>query len=252
MRRTETFDVMHPLEQLDFTTREVSQLWSFLDGAIMNVETRHHLWRTWGLCPRHSWGYAVLEVELRGGLPFSTTILYEDLIVRAARSLTRSLRLPWSVARRSLESRGECYTCDYEGLAHGPGAPGAQDQAQLANTRRRFRPLLLGSQEHWRPVTCPSCLGGSGPVCRQHLLAGVEPGSRDDLAAWLSQLARRLGRFKESMTWRGPEATEFERVSWVEAIGWFSGWRYPAAMLVAHDPKGLQLRSEAAGAKPDA
>jgi hypothetical protein len=82
---------------LPFSEPEIRQIWSFLDGAIMDVGTRQHLWRSWGLCPRHAWCYAVAELEIRGGRPFSTTILYEELVGRAARLISRTKLLPWAL-----------------------------------------------------------------------------------------------------------------------------------------------------------
>ncbi|MDR0360227.1 MAG: hypothetical protein LBJ87_12305, partial [bacterium] len=101
---------------LTVSTAETKQLWWFLDGAIMNVGTRHHLWASWGLCPRHSWIHAVMEIENRGGRPFSTSILLEDLLERAIRSLRRTARLPWKVARSRLKAHRECFTRGYQGL----------------------------------------------------------------------------------------------------------------------------------------
>ena len=101
------------VEGLDVSPQEARELWSFLDGSIMNVDTRHHLWKAWGLCPRHNWSYATMEIEQRGGLPFSTTILFEDLTGRAARLLQRTALLPWALVVGRLDAKASCYSCDH-------------------------------------------------------------------------------------------------------------------------------------------
>ena len=53
----------------------------------MNAAVRRRMVRTWGPCPRHAWAQAVVEIELRGGVPFTVTILYADLTGRAAATL---------------------------------------------------------------------------------------------------------------------------------------------------------------------
>ena len=42
--------------------------------------------------PHHAWGYAVAEIEVHGGGPLSTSILYEDLTRRAARVVGARLK----------------------------------------------------------------------------------------------------------------------------------------------------------------
>ncbi len=211
---------------LSFSMVEARQLWSFLDGAIMDVHVRHQLWRTWGLCPRHAWGYAIAEIEVRGGRPFSTAILYEDLVGRAA-GLAGSRALPWRLALARLRTRGVCFTCDYVALARSHTDTGLGDVLARMNDRRRTTVLLAASRREWRARACPECLAGEGPVCRPHLLAGVRPpGGRRRLAGALWDLRRRLHVLVRSMTWRGPVAGAAEEASWVEALAWFGGWRF--------------------------
>jgi hypothetical protein len=77
---------------LDLTPAEVKQLRLFVRGAMMDLGVREHLWRSWGFCPRHTWAHAIVEVELVGGLPFGTAILYEDL-AGELRALARRLHV---------------------------------------------------------------------------------------------------------------------------------------------------------------
>lgn len=90
-----------PYRGPELRSPELKELQSFLDGAIMDVGIRHHLWRSWGLCERHGWCYAVVELEIRGGRPFSTAILYEDLALRSGRWCASSSRSGASRAARA-------------------------------------------------------------------------------------------------------------------------------------------------------
>ncbi len=93
---------------LDYSAAEVKQLWWFRDGAIMSVPIRDRLWDARGLCHRHAWGYAVLEIELLAGQAFSTAVLYADLTDRAAKLVgKRGMRKP------KLNADGFCMTCDH-------------------------------------------------------------------------------------------------------------------------------------------
>jgi hypothetical protein len=76
----------------ELSIREVKQLWWWQrDGAIMTPRIRGQLRRAFGLCPRHTWAHFAAECELRGR-PFSTAILYQDLVSWAAQSLRQAPR----------------------------------------------------------------------------------------------------------------------------------------------------------------
>lgn len=53
-----------PDEEHPLAVEEVRLLWSFVHGDIMDGSTRSALRRSWGLCARHSWGHAIVEIEL--------------------------------------------------------------------------------------------------------------------------------------------------------------------------------------------
>lgn len=215
-----------------FSVSEIKQLWSFLDGAIMNVDTRHHLWKSWALCSRHAWCYVVTEVEIRGGQPFSTAILYEDLIGRAARTVSRITLVSWGMVAARLEPQANCFACDYVEASKGWWRDEeTEKQRQRVNTLARTLPLLESHQEIWRQRACPLCLGGSGLICRQHLISGHEPNDRAEFADSLASLKHRLRVFVKSMTADGKHATPEESVSWVEGVCWFTGWGYPVQLV---------------------
>lgn len=216
---------------LEVSIVEAKELYCFLDGSIQNPHVRHQLWRNWGHCPRHSWAFAIANCELRLR-PFQTGILYEDLTGRAARLLSRPL-LPNAVARHLLRSHGSCFTCDYASLA----TPDPEYVAitQRVNRRRVITEWLAELRPWWEPRSCPFCLGGSGLVCRPHVLAG-RPWDRHRTTAGLRELEGRLQTLVRSMTWNGPTATSEDRASVVEALGWFAGWSSADAIAPRSTP----------------
>lgn len=209
------------------TLPEARQLWWFLDGAMMAPDIRRHLWRSWGFCPRHAWLHAVVELQVRGGIPFATSILYEELARRAARTTRGAPGLPWGVALGRLRARASCLTCDYVALAADDRA--GRDLLPRTNRLDRVRERLRATRPAWQARSCPLCLGGTGPVCRQHLLLGAHPSPA--LSRELERLADRLDAFVRSMTWRGRPVDALGQASWVEALGWFAGWDYPRKLL---------------------
>jgi hypothetical protein len=221
------------------TLPEVRQLWWFLDGAIMILDVRKHLRNSWGFCPRHTWLYGAVEIQLRGGDPFSTSILWEDLTRRAAQAV-RNRTLPWNLSLSRLKAGETCYTCDH--LALGDREDSIfQEYHQRARRLDRARRRFEESREHWTARSCPLCLGGDGLICRQHLLLGAEPTHR--LADQLWQLADRLDALRASLTWHGKPVGPQEQASWIEALGWFAGWDYPPKLLApggGHDRSGVQ------------
>lgn len=207
---------------------EVKDLASFIDGAAQVPDVRARLRRSWGFCGRHTWLLAVVECELRRR-PFGTSVLYEDLTARAAAALSRARARAWP---RSLVLRAgnDCSTCDFVSMtaAHGlPPDPARAARVDRVARQRRFSSLVLAARAGWEERSCPRCLGGNGPVCRPHLLAG----ERVDIEAVgnrLADVADRLGAFVRSMAWQGPVADEATASSWIEALGWFAGWSVPA------------------------
>lgn len=205
--------------RLDPTAAEERQLSSFLDGAIMDVGVRHHLWRSWGLCPRHSWQYALLELERLSGRPLSTAILYLDLVRRAGHRMRRARLLPTEARRRLLLPGADCFTCEFVRIARGEAeATGDRPQAWPAATR-----TLRQGARIWRAWGCPDCGAGEGVRCRPHLLAS---GTLDAEAAvaFLQDLGAEMTALVRSFSWNADPPTPRQRVAWVGAVGWFSGW----------------------------
>jgi hypothetical protein len=213
---------------------EVKQLRWLLDGGIMHASVREELRRSWGLCPRHAWGYALVEIELRGGLPFSTSILVEDLLVECP----RGGRGPWlGSRRRHLAGSDDCPTCRYA-TAEPEVERSWSDEAELVSRADRMRMLVASRRSaltHW---ACPECLGGGGLTCRPHLVGGAAISRR--LTDELHELAQRAQAYRRS-TEPGEEHELDERtaIAWAEALGWLAGWGVLSAWGLADggDPK---------------
>ena len=254
-----------PLAQVvDLDRDEVRELWSFLHGDVMEPGVRVHLCKALGLCPRHSWGYAIVEIELwilgagsRGGhQPFEVSLLYEDLLADVIRRLTHHRRWRRSVTDQ-LQVRASCRICDaikpsgVEPTTPSTGYAGADtDVLTLEANARIFTTAWLKETEViWRPNVCPACLSGAArdhdmtptgfsdtdidTLCRVHLIVGDQVRHIDEqqLAARLETLRRRLLRLLESMTEGGTPSTMDDDAAWVEALGWFAGWDLPLTLI---------------------
>jgi hypothetical protein len=202
--------------------QEVKHLYFFHDGAIQNPYIRAQLHRHWGFCARHAWLHAIVEYELRHWI-YTTAILYQDLVTRAADVLDNT-RVPDALRRRQLVSRGVCLVCDH--LKYAPSDPNFIEMAHWINRWEQITPRVLSIREQWQSRSCPRCLGGFGPLCRPHLL---EAGTANThlFAAPLRDLSGALSRLVKSMTYRGEPVGLADQAAWLEAVAWFSGWSLP-------------------------
>lgn len=247
-----------PAAPLVLTVEEVGLLWSFVHGDILDTAVRGALLASWGLCPRHAWGHAVVEVELwqhgagaRGGhQPFDVVVLLDDLLESAARHLTPGT---WLLHRqpRVPTPQGRCWICRQ---AHEvPSAGGLRlsyansdppSLAAEANTLTHTRGWCREAYPVWSARGCPLCAGGATAstepgkdpfelVCRHHLetLGPISRPDADRIAMRLREIRARLGHLLSSMTANGAPATAAEDSSWIEALGWFAGWGLPRYLV---------------------
>jgi hypothetical protein len=196
---------------------EVKQLWWLLDGGIMDPEFRDRLRRSWGMCPRHLWGFAVVEIELRGGVPHAASILAEDLLITGGEHRVLGF------GRRSLAADAPCPTCEYLAGADPDVEESWRDAAARAARAERTRRLLADAGAALVEHSCPDCLGGDGLVCRPHLVAKGAEGQY--LEAQLNALAHevRAGRRAHEPGAHAPTDDRAE-AAWIEALGWLAGW----------------------------
>jgi hypothetical protein len=242
---------------------EVEQLWSFLHGDVMNAGIRQHLRSALGLCPRHTWGYAVVEVELwvagagprEGHQPFDVCVLYEDLLRTVAAALSgRHVR--WHRLDQHLRSQASCRICDYLPTGAQPEQPHAGGYAGVdlaavtveANALAFTTSWCQETQPVWGLRVCPACRHehagaaaaepvGRGHVtpaqlCRRHLLvrAHVTPLEGRAVSQRLLDVQQRVVMLLQSMSAGAALPPPAVEASWIEALGWFAGWDLPLAL----------------------
>lgn len=229
VRRTDPIDLTSPAGPA--TLAEVTHLWWFSDGAIMDDGIRHHLWRSWGLCPRHAWLYFRVENEIKYQ-PLGNAILHEDLISRAAHLINSHHRPHRNLLH--LATSDSCLTCDHLASAS-TGRASFTSDLNTVRTGTRTHDWLASGRDIWSSRRCPRCptatpQAGAGEAspknyghevpCRLH----VDDRSLGDLAAYLLDLAARLHGCITSMTADGPPRAPDSDAALVEALGWVAGW----------------------------
>ena len=249
-------DALLPPGPLVLEVEEVRQLWSFVHGDVMDPGIRDALRESLGLCARHTWGYAVVEIELwqtgggvrAGHQPFDVSVLYEDLLAHVAAGLSRPRTLLHPHPESILRPRRPCYICaqlapaDVGGPRVGYASSNSAALTDEANAAQHTRRWCAETAGQWRTRVCPDCRVRPGAtagfipdadavllLCRAHLLGR---GRTDDallaaVAQRLDEVRTRLGRLNASMTVDGAPATAADDASWIEALGFFAGWALP-------------------------
>ena len=242
--------VLVPVGPLELSAEEVRQLWSFIHGDIMDGSLRRLLRASLGLCPRHTWAYAVVEIELwqagpgsRGGhQPFDVTILYEDLLEHVADGLDRKSSWLHRHPDEVLLPVGPCRLCqdmaspDLPGLRMGYANSNTEALTAEANTLIHTTTWCLETVGLWRDRLCPACdpvlpegAGDPALLCRFHLAERrpLPEQLRHAVASRLREIRGKLRHLTDSMTDYGAPVGAEENTSWVEAMGFFAGWGLP-------------------------
>lgn len=244
-----------PDPEHNLSVEEVKLLWSFLHGDIMIGGIRHRLREHWGLCPRHAWGHALVEIELwqagagqrAGHQPFDVGILYEDLLESMIQKLTDTRP---RARMKMLGGQGSCPVCKDLQMAGIPGMSGGyanSDSVALAhetNEMIHVRAWVAETRPHWR--ICPACnstehdVAPGTPLCRLHLLEGGSLNDSDTrhLINALTHERSLLLTLIQSMTQAGVPSTPEADASWIQVMGWFNGWTFPISLLTdspSHD-----------------
>lgn len=242
-------EILGPTSDADLLPEEVRILWDFVHGDIMDGATRRRLLANRGMCTRHAWAYATVEIELwhdgagtRGGhQPFDVSVLYTALLedVRSA------LHGRPKAMQRHLASDGVCVVC---ADLKGPALTGiivthaGMDLTELtleANRMAYVADWFAETAGVWSRVVCGQCAADHSEAapeasirCRRHLLAGVPPEAEEfkTLASYLGVLQHELSLLTTSMTQSGAPATPAVNASWVETLGWFHGWAFPLTL----------------------
>lgn len=259
-----------PVGPLELSAEEVRQLWSFIHGDIMDGNMRRLLRASLGLCPRHTWAYAVVEIELwqagagaRGGhQPFDVSVLYEDLLDHVADGLDRKSSLLQRHPDDVLLPVGPCRICedmaspDLPGLRMGYANSNTEALTVEANGLAHTTAWCRETLPLWRDRVCPDCEpgtaeGAGNPVllCRFHLAARrpLPEQLRHALASRLREIRERVRHLTESMTDYGALAGVEENASWIEALGFFAGWGLPLYLAAGATEAGPGPDSQGVG-----
>jgi hypothetical protein len=221
---------------LAITDGEVNFLWWFIQGSIMNPETRDRLMRGGGFCERHAWVHLSAETTFREWYLLGPAILYRALIEQSLRAFRPQLGSAARLARR-LEPAGSCFLCEMHLHAASSGvAP--QRRLDQGRDTGALRASAAGLEPLWRQRVCGMCRGNrnrSANRCRGHLLDDIWAGKRVDIRAqqaMLANLAAHLDVYEHSFTWgRHGSASDADRAAFLAAVGWCSGWRPLLALL---------------------
>lgn len=207
---------------------EVHFLWWFMQGSIMEPETRHRLRLAWGMCKRHTLGALGAEAAFRHGYLHGSAILYEDLMERATHAIALGGPLAGPRVARRLRSVAACHMCQ---LGYG-----ADSQSFIPWTRVEqgrdlswLRAFLVESRPHWISTVCGRCSRNGSPVrCRLHLLDDLRDDpllALDAHRGLVDTIYRRVRRYSASFQWelQGSDTAE-DRSGLASAAGWCGGW----------------------------
>jgi len=244
-----------PITEQGLTAAEVAELWSFVHGDIMSTGIRAQLRESFGLCPRHTWGYAAVEIELwqqgagsRGGhQPFDVGVLYADLLTDVTQALEHHVGHSTRRIRGALTPRDTCRICRNLQSEHNPilnvGYAGSNSERLAAEANRFLYTTEWCTQTlpMWTDRICPDCSHESTEkvfLCRQHLVGreSIDQDTVEALITRLRTLESHVRHLVSSMTQKGEPATAEDDASWIETLGWFAGWSVPLALTDASSP----------------
>jgi hypothetical protein len=208
---------------------EIHYLWWYMQGSIMNPDVRDALRKAWGMCERHAWLALTLEATLRHGFLMGPAIVYEELMIRAARIITQPG--PFGGLRRviALKNHGVCLMCEMGLGPHSRGFASPEVMAKVADIREMEK-FVSATRPFWEEAVCGICAGNCSPVrCRPHLLKEIISGQGEHLPSTkklVKKVSEQIARYSRSFVWehRGTE-TIADRASLISAVGWLSGWR---------------------------
>jgi hypothetical protein len=224
-------------------------VWWFIQGGIMEPETRARLRRAWGFCERHAWGALLAEAAFRQGFLHGPAILYEDLMARAAGRFPTGGLWPARRLVHRLRSTGPCLMCD-AGFRKGSPGTARPELVRAGQDPAALRAIAAATEQYWRPTVCGECLGVPARArCRPHLVddaAGRRRPDAEEHRDLVETLTAHLAAYARSFIWefRGTE-TRHDRAALISAVGWCSGWRGLLAHLGGGRPPADLLLTSA-------
>jgi len=207
---------------------EIHFLWWFIQGSIMSPSTRERLWKSWGMCERHAWGFMVMEAAFHQGYMHGAAILYEDLMGRAAHLFGTRWPKTWRI-RSGFREKGSCLMCE---AGYGPQSRGAAGEKLLITGRdlTEIQQMARLTLPDWSGAVCGICIGEENDLrCRKHLIADLALGKHPNLethARRVEDMATRLRTYACSFRYGfHGTATRRDMAALIEAVGWCSGWK---------------------------
>lgn len=212
---------------------EIHFLWWFIQGSIMTSSVRESLWKGWGMCERHTWGFLAVEAAFRQGYMHGPAILYEDLMHHAAGVFDGKRVF------KGLREKGPCHMCELGYGAHSKGAA----RPELLRTGRdlkEIRAVAKKASPYWHGAVCGRCAESDSWVrCRRHLIEDLSAGRIKDLSMHeqlVKYVARHISIYALSFRYEynGTE-TEEDAAALISAAGWCSGWK--VFLEILHEPQ---------------
>jgi hypothetical protein len=214
---------------LRFSDDEMHFYWFFIQGSIMNPETRWHLRRCWGMCERHSFGFVSAEAAYRHGFLMGQAVLYHDLMERALAAFDRRMPTQSLGAALGLRETEPCFMCKLGYTGEDPGIKLAPDVIEEGRNLEPIRDFAAETEPAWRDLVCGICAGTDSPMrCRKHFRSELIRG-RSDPAGQHELVQTTFGhmlRYMQSFVWdyRFDPSID-ERAALIVSIGWLTGWR---------------------------
>lgn len=207
---------------------EVHFLWHFIDGSIMNPDTRAQLHGAWGMCTRHSFGFMTAEAAFRGGFMHGPAVLYDDLMERAMAVVgTARTSVPKRLIAHRLGNKASCIMC---ANGYGPDSPGRAplERVRQGSNTEILKAFAIETKRWWRAWVCGACAGVRRTArCREHLRRDLLDGrtSLQEQRPLVSELAEHVKCYARSFRWelRGTDTGQ-DRAALIGSVAWCSGW----------------------------
>jgi hypothetical protein len=222
-------------DRLTLSDGEMQFLWWFIQGSIMNPDTRERLRSAWGMCARHATALVAVEAAYRHGWMRACALLYVELIERGVNALVTRGFFGEERAIHNLRATAPCLMCELS-VGRATGGAASPDLLARHGDGTQLETFARETEAHWRALVCRACdKHADGPLCRPHLIIDHPfdlSGEIRQQRARLGYIARHLIRYARSSR---PEQRDIDtpehRAALIEAVGWCSGWS-PVLVIV--------------------
>ena len=221
---------------------EIHYLYWYIQGAIMEPETRQELRKAWGFCERHAWAAMIVESAFRHSYFHGPSIVYEDIMGRAVTAFEFSGPLQNLRLKTRLREKGSCIMCE---MGYGPRTEGhvRMEIIETGGNPGHLRSFALKTEKYWARTVCGRCAANESAIrCRRHLIEDLTEESCDDRISGHRELLRNLyGHLTVyarsfRLEYHGI-ATEEDMAALISAVGWCSGWK-PLFQIIGKSQHG--------------